>query len=162
MKKYSLILIIIFGFNVGEMGAKDYAQVYGQSQMGKRLSLPEKGRDPFGLPPGIKLLSPTGEEKQIKKEEKKEDLSKLAETDFVSDQRPEGEPSAPTLVLKAILISDRIRLAAIGERLVTEGAVIGEERVLEIRPDRVILGQGPKKRILYLPQSPVPLIVEER
>ena len=81
---------------------------------------------------------------------------------MVPEPRPEAESASPALVLKAILISDRVRLAAIEERLVTEGEVIGEERVLEIKPDRVILGKGQKKRTLYLPQSAVPLIVEER
>lgn len=161
MKKYLLIIIIIFVFNGWQMGASDkvYAQVYGQSPKVKILPKQEKGRDPFCFPPGIKPLAPKGEEKQVKREER-EDLKKTITVESVSDQH--SQPPFSPLVLKAILISDRIRLAAIEDKIVTEGTLIGEEKVLEIKPDRVILGQGEKRRTLYLPQSSVPLIVEER
>lgn len=162
MKRYWLIISIIFGFSGWQMGAgnKDHAQAYGQSQIVKKLPKQEKGRDPFRLPPGIKPLAPQGEEKQVKREEIRADLEKTTTVEAISDQQL--QPSFSPLVLKAILISDRIRLAAIENKLVTEGTLIGEEKVLEIKPDRVILGQGEKRRILYLPQSSVPLIVEER
>jgi hypothetical protein len=66
------------------------------------------------------------------------------------------------LKVNAILISDRVRLALIDRRIVTVGDSIHEEKVLEIKPDRVILGKGDQKRTLLLSQSPVLLTVEER
>lgn len=165
MKKYFLIMGIIFGFSAWPMDAAniDHAQVYGQSRIAKMLPKKEKGGDPFRLPLGISLLASREGEKGIKKEEKKdkgEELKKPIMVKPSADQKLES--SFPSLVLKAILISDRIRLAAIEDRLVTEGAAIGEEKVLEIKPDQVILGKGAKIRTLYLPQSAVPLKVEER
>jgi hypothetical protein len=64
--------------------------------------------------------------------------------------------------VKAILIADHIRLALIDRHIVTIGDSIHDEKVLEIKTDRVILGKGDKKRMLPLSQSPVPLTVEEK
>ena len=162
MKKYLLTIMTIFIFNVGQMGVsdKDQAQVYGQSQDAPMPPKQEKGRDPFRLPPGIKPLAPKGEEEKKVKREESEDLKKTTMVESVSDQQP--QPSFSPIVLRAILISDRIRLAAIEEKIVTEGTIINGEKVLEIKPDRVILDQGGKRRTLYLPQSSIPLSVEER
>lgn len=162
MKKYFLIIIAIFVFNGWQMEVSDkaHAQVYGQSQVTQMPPKQEKGRDPFRLPPGIKLLASKGEEEKKVKREEREDQKKTTMVESVSDQQP--QPSFSPLVLRAILISDRIRLAAIEEKIVTEGTIICGEKVLEIKPDRVILDQGGKRRTLYLPQSSVPLIVEER
>ena len=66
------------------------------------------------------------------------------------------------LKVKAILISDRIRLALIDRHIVTVGDSIQDEKVLEIKTDRVILGKGDQKRTLLLSQSPVLLTVEEK
>jgi hypothetical protein len=65
------------------------------------------------------------------------------------------------LALKAILIGDRIRLAAIDQWILTVGDPVYDERILEIHPHQVILGKGDKRRTLFLSQSPVHLRVEE-
>jgi predicted mannosyl-3-phosphoglycerate phosphatase (HAD superfamily) len=70
--------------------------------------------------------------------------------------------SSSPLKVKAILISDHVRLALIDRHIVTVGDSIHDEKILEIRTDRVILGKGDQKRTLLLSQSPVPLTVEER
>jgi hypothetical protein len=67
----------------------------------------------------------------------------------------------PSLEVKAILISDRLRLASIDHQIVTVGDFIRDEKVLEIQKDRVVMGKGDKKRSLLLKQSPVRLTVEE-
>jgi hypothetical protein len=74
----------------------------------------------------------------------------------------EIKPVETPLKLKAILISDHIRLASIDRSIVTVGDLVNDEKVLEIRPDRVILGKEGKKRTLVLDQSPIKLTVEER
>lgn len=137
----------------------EYINAYGQP----RWKIPpqkEKGRDPFLLPPSVRLISPGGEEKPFKKEAKREDRPSSQVVESSMGQLK--EPSLPTLSLKAILISDYIRLAAIDQEIVGEGGLIAGERVLEIHPDRVILGKGERRRTLYLPQSSVPLKVEEK
>lgn len=165
MKRYLLIIIIILGFNLwlGAINDKGGSQLYGQSEIAKKRAQEEKERDPFRLPPGVKLLVSREEEKEVNKgerKEKREEEKKSIMVESIPDQKP--RPSFPSFVIKAILISERIRLAAIEDRLVTEGALIGEERVIEIKPDRVILGKGEERRTLYLPQSPIPLKVEEK
>jgi hypothetical protein len=114
---------------------------YGQSK--------ESGRDPFLLPSGVHLLSNKDTSMGTKGIP-----SKLA-----------GNPSdvlPSPLKVKAILISDRFRLALIDRHIVTAGDSIQDEKVLEIEKDRVILGKGDRKRTLLLSQSPVLLTVEEK
>ncbi|MFB3886014.1 MAG: hypothetical protein ACE144_12355 [Thermodesulfobacteriota bacterium] len=101
----------------------------------------EGGRDPFVLPPGIRLLS-------------------RADTVSVSQKVSSKEVPTPSLRVNAILISDRIRLASIDKHIVTIGDTILGEKILEIEKDRVILGMGDKRRTLHLSQSPVELMVE--
>ncbi len=114
--------------------------VYGQST--KQISVyRESGRDPFALPPGAGLLS---------KEKTTSGTQEVSSKDI----------SPPSLKINAILISDRIRLASIDRHIVTVGDAIHDEKVLEIKNDRVILGKGDKTRILLLSQSPVQLSVE--
>jgi len=118
--------------------------VYGQST--KQISIsPESGRDPFALPPGARLLS-------------KEKAT--SGTQEVSSEVSSKDISPPSLKINAILISDRVRLASIDRHIVTVGDSIHDEKVLEIKNDRVILGKGDKTRILLLSQSPVQLTVE--
>jgi hypothetical protein len=108
----------------------------------------ERERDPFRLPEGIRLLS---------KIDSGQGAKRMASTS-------EGQPtdiSPPRLKVKAILISDHIRLASIDQHIVAVGDLIHDERVLEIQSDRVILGKGDRKRTLLLSQSHVQLTVEE-
>jgi len=46
--------------------------------------------------------------------------------------------------------------------IVSIGDSIRDEKVVEIKPDRVILEKGGKKRTILLDQSPLKLTVEER
>ncbi|MBI5969276.1 MAG: hypothetical protein HY882_15630 [Deltaproteobacteria bacterium] len=107
-----------------------------------------KGKNPFFLPPGVYLLSKKGGP-LVKKEKAPKLETKLPE-----------HPPAPWKV-KAILISEHIRLVSIGQQIVAIGDAINDERILEIEPDRVILGKGDKRRTLFLPQIPLLLTVEK-
>lgn len=97
----------------------------------------ESGRDPFSLPSGVYLLSKT----------------KTA---------PVTNALSHPQRVKAILISDYIRLALIDRNIVTVGDSINGEKILEIKPKQVILGKGNKKRILPLYESPFSIKVEEK
>ncbi len=162
-ERYLVILSVILGLILADMvpGNGDGTEVYGQSAVRKLPSKPEKERDPFRLPPGVKSLMPGAEEREKKGEKRKANQGKTV-VELPAQVAPEPETHLPPLKLKAILISEQLRLAAIEDRLVTEGAMIGQEEVLEIKPDRVILGRGAKRRTIYLPQSSVPLLVEEK
>jgi len=120
-----------------------------EQSKGRRVLSQESGRDPFLLPSGVRLLSKTATTLGAK-----ETLPKMG------SKQNEMLPSA--LKVKAILISDRIRLALIDRQIVTIGDSIQDEKVLEIKPDRVLLVKGVQKRTLLLSQSPVLLTVEEK
>jgi hypothetical protein len=109
----------------------------------------EAGRDPFSLPAGIRLHS-----QESQRQEEKVTLSKK--------ESPPATPVEPPLKLKAILIGDHIRLASIDRFIVTVGDSVNDEKVLEIRPDRVILGKEGKTRAILLDQSRIKLTVEEK
>lgn len=94
-------------------------------------------RDPFALPADIHPLSKGETSTVTKKEESKGGR------------------------VKAILISRHIRLALVDRSIVTIGDSINDEKVVEIRPDHVILKKEGKKRTLFLHQSAIPLKVEE-
>lgn len=115
---------------------------YGQS----RSLVQEIRRDPFSLPSGVRLLS-------------KSDTTSVTKG---ASSTTEIKPMDIPLKVNAILIGDRIRLASIDRHIVTVGDSIHDERILEIKNDRVILEKGDKKRTLLLSQSPVRLTVEER
>ncbi len=120
-----------------------------------RTPIIEKGkRDPFALPYGVHPRS-------------RESLHGIKPkpvtptTTIQEESSPKMEPKEAPLKLKAVLISDSLRLATINQFIVQEGDEILGERVSEIQPDRVILMKGDQKRTLYLDQSPVKLITEE-
>ena len=100
-------------------------------------------RDPFLLPRGVyNLATPP-----------KDVLSK-------PDEKPKDIP-LPSLEVKAILISNRLRLASMDHQIVTVGDMIRDEKVLEIQKDRVVMGKGDKKRNLLLKQSPVRFTIDD-
>ncbi len=125
----------------------DPTSTSGQSK--GRAPLPQaSSRDPFLLPSGVHLLSKidaSSEEKRI--------LSK-------GDRKPND--ALPSFKVKAILISDHARLALMDHHIISVGDSIHDEKVLEIKTDRVILGKGDQKRTLLLSQSPIQLTVQER
>jgi len=131
---------------------------YGQTG-GKTRSFSRKaGEIPFLLPPGIRPLSPDAgipARKEASAPAKKE-------TEGIQDRQTRAaRESWPFALKKPLLIGDRIRLAAIDQWIVTVGDSVHGERILEIRPDQVVLGKGDKRRTLFLAQSPVRLRVEE-
>ncbi|MBM4351638.1 MAG: hypothetical protein FJ106_17300 [Deltaproteobacteria bacterium] len=108
----------------------------------------ETRKDPFSLPSGVRLLSkeaPVHEDKKV-----------------TATVTPDIKPVETPLKLKAILITDHVRLASIDRSIVTVGDFVNGDKVLEIRSDRVILEKESKKRTLVLDQSPVKLTVEGR
>ncbi len=122
-------------------------------QLKKRMVVSQETRkDPFSLPSGVRLLS---QEVPVAQADKK--LASIPEI-----KPAEIKPVEVPLKLKAILITDHIRLASIDRSIVSIGDFINGEKVLEIRPDRVVLEKEGKKRTLVLDQSPIKLTVEER
>jgi hypothetical protein len=126
----------------------DPSFVYGQAK-GDMVRSQGSARDPFLLPPGVHLLATKGA------------APGAPGVSLKSNGKPDDLPSSP-LSVKAILISDHVRLALIDRHIVTIGDSIRDERVLEIRNDGVILEKKDKKRTLLLSQSPVQLTVEEK
>lgn len=59
--------------------------------------------------------------------------------------------------VRAILMSEGRRMAMIDGRVVREGDLIGNERVLEIRPHAVVLGRGNRTRTVELQLPAVPI-----
>jgi hypothetical protein len=141
----TLILTLITTWILSGITLLEPIMVYGQSKRKIVLS-PEGLRDPFIFPSGVHLLS-------------KKDTPTVTRSGLST---MEIKPSPLPLKVNAILISDHIRLASIDRYIVTVGDSIHDEKVLEIRNDRVILGKGDNKRTLLLSQSPVQLTVEER
>lgn len=63
----------------------------------------------------------------------------------------------PSYTVKAILISGAGKVATLNGQLVSEGEPIGEERVVEIRPDAVILERAGQRRRISLPGGTTPI-----
>jgi hypothetical protein len=139
---------------IGGMGGEPvWAQGLGKERMKDRFNrLAEKKfaglaeRNPFLLPPGVSLLSNGGADERTAK----------------SEMKPLIMSQPAPLRVKAILIGDTIRLAAINKYIVGVGDAIQDEKVLKIETDRVILGKGHNKRTLLLSQSRIPLRVQEK
>ncbi len=111
-------------------------------------------RNPFLLPPGVYPLSKDGSDsfRRVKEKPKENEREEKAEIREVSPEIP--------LEVKAILISDQIRLATIGSQIVAVGDRLHDETVVAIMKDRVILGKGSRQRTLPLRQSPIQLKIE--
>jgi hypothetical protein len=147
-QKIILPMIFITIFILAGITLMDPIAANGQSK-GKIVLSQESGRDPFLLPSGVRLLS-------------KMDTASGAKG---IPSKTEGKPNdilPSPLKVKTILISDHVRLALIDRHIVKVGDSIHDEKVLEIKTDRVILGKGDQKRTLLLSQSPVLLTIEER
>ena len=142
-------LILVFSAFLGGT-----ALIQSEKALGQTKGIPggSYGRDPFLFPLGVR--APAKETSAPVKAEK-------AEKEVKPEMKPIEAPP-PFLTLRAILIGDHVRLASIDRQILTVGDMIHEERVLEIRSDRVILGKGNQKRSLFLSQSPIRLNVEEK
>ncbi len=149
-RKISLTLNLITTFIL--LGMVVLKPMMASSQPTRRMNISrESGRDPFVLPPGVRLLS-NGDTNAVIK-------------GTVSSRTPsttEIKPKEILLKVTAILISDHIRLASIDGSIVTVGDSIHDQRILEIKNDRVVLGKGDRRRTLLLSQSPVQLTVERK
>ena len=88
------------------------------------------GRDPFELPPGVQLRV---DEKEVSPEAIKPDIKKVT----------------------AILVTDSQKVAAINHKVVVVGDFVDGEKVLEIKPDRVILEKAGRRRVIMLEKSPI-------
>ena len=108
----------------------------------------ERSSDPFSLPRGVHSRSKSDPVAPAKGLSSKPDVKSR-------------EIPPPFLEVKAILVSDHLRLAFIDHQILTVGDLIHDEKVLEIQTDRVVLERGDKKRSLLLKQSPVRLTIEE-
>jgi hypothetical protein len=139
---YILILNIICSIVWAANTLVEPTIIYGQSKE-KPGSFQEFRRDPFLLPPGVHLLS------------------KNAVALGNVGTKP-ADASSLLFKIKAILISDHIRLASIDRHIVTVGDSIYGEKVLEIKEDRIILGKGDQKRTILLDQSPIKVTVEKQ
>ena len=135
------LLIVLFTIEMIWLGQRESL-----GQMKGKMLFQGTLRDPFSLPSGIRPLSKEGTVQGVK------GVSVI----------PDTPPAETPLKLKAILISDHIRLASIDRMIVSIGDSIRDEKVVEIKPDRVILEKGGKKRTILLDQSPLKLTVEER
>jgi hypothetical protein len=141
-------MIFITSFILVGITLMDPIVANGQSK-GKMILSQESGRDPFLLPSGVHLLS-------------KIDTAFGAKGIPSKTDSKSNDILPSPLKVKAIFISDHVRLALIDRHIVTVGDSIQGEKVLEIKTDRVVLGKGDQKRTLLLSQSPVLLTVEER
>lgn len=65
--------------------------------------------------------------------------------------------SLPSYKVKMVLISGTIKLAAIDGRLLSEGEMLGEERVVEIQPDGVVLERAGHRRRVNVVGGSIPL-----
>lgn len=71
-------------------------------------------------------------------------------------------PPLPNLNVSAIIINGDRKVAIIEGQRVTEGSLIGMEKVVEIKPDRVVLQSGRNSRELALAKNrAIPLIVKK-
>ncbi|OGP88800.1 MAG: hypothetical protein A2156_07315 [Deltaproteobacteria bacterium RBG_16_48_10] len=153
MKGHSIIalVLLLFSISLGTLmaewvSAQEPLKPVNQNTKGtvlKQEKMEFRGvRDPFLLPQGIHNFT---------------NMTK----DLPSKPDQPKDIPLPSLEVKAILISDRLRLASIDRHIVAIGDLVHDERVLDIQTDRVILGKGDKKRSLLLRESPVRLTIEE-
>lgn len=77
---------------------------------------------------------------------------------------PPPAPAAPPVVapppytVKMVLISGAARVAAIDGRIVSEGEMLGDERVVEIQTGGVVLERGGRRRVVEVAGGAAPLI----
>lgn len=64
----------------------------------------------------------------------------------------------PTYTVKMVLISGAARVAAIDGRIVSEGEMLGDERVVEIQTGGVVLERGGHRRVVEVAGGAAPAI----
>ncbi|MBI3301771.1 MAG: hypothetical protein HYZ72_06800 [Deltaproteobacteria bacterium] len=65
---------------------------------------------------------------------------------------PAAKEPSPPIAIKSIIIQGSSRVAAIDDSIVTEGEMVGEERVVEIRENGVRLARGDEVRFVEVPK----------
>ncbi|MFH1007986.1 MAG: hypothetical protein V1800_10880 [Candidatus Latescibacterota bacterium] len=77
-------------------------------------------------------------------------------------ETPSGLPEKLSdLEVNTILVGGSRSIAIMGGHTIAVGDWIGEEQVLEINPDHVVLGKNGGSRAIRLRESTVPLVVKE-
>ena len=93
------------------------------------------GRDPFQPPDGIEVV-------------KKLD----------AEQTTQEQSVETTTEVTCIFIKGSQKIATIGDMNCCEGDLVGDEKVVEILPDRVILEKGKAKREILLDDETIPVL----
>lgn len=65
---------------------------------------------------------------------------------------PTAKEPPPPIAIKSIIIQGYNRVAAIDDLIVTEGEMVGEEMVVEIRENGVMLARGDEMRFVEVPE----------
>jgi len=143
---YFGIVLLITACLLGVTTFISLREANGQTKSKPGLSY---GRNPFLLPSGVRVPA-------------NPDSTPVKHEGEVISEAKTVEVLPPPLKVKAILIGEHARLASIDQQIVAEGDRIHDEKVLEIKSDRVILEKGIQKRSLFLSQSTIHLNVEER
>lgn len=92
----------------------------------------------------------------------------LTPEEIVSIQEGKVQPQSvlpeelPHYEVNTILVSDSRKIAIIGNNIVTVGDWVGQEKVLEINSDNVVLGKDKRRRVLKLRESSVHLEMKEK
>lgn len=95
----------------------------------------------------------------------KEELNPLRKKEVPTTPSASGVISLPVFPqweVKSIVTSGSSRVATVNDHIVKVGDFLGEERVLEIKEDSVVLGSKGKRRVLRQRLSSVLIKVEER
>lgn len=72
------------------------------------------------------------------------------------------DSALPSYTVKLVMISGAVKVAAIDGRLVSEGEMLGDERVALIQADGVVLERGGRRRLIEVASVSVPIIENER
>lgn len=94
------------------------------------------GRDPFQLPDGVEVIRKTPDKEPTSGEQKEEHLPKVT----------------------CIFINGSQKVATINGKNCCKGDMMGEEKVIEILPDKVILEKGKAKREILLERGNIPIV----
>lgn len=68
----------------------------------------------------------------------------------------------PTWEVQAVLISNSSKVVIVNDHILTIGDFLGDERILEIKEDGIVLGKNGKKRVIKQRQPFIPIEVKEK
>lgn len=110
------------------------------------------GRNPFALPSGIRPL--------LKKEKEEGKTAKVSEKILPEPKMLNKKEVLPEMKVNSILITNSWKLAILNSRVVTIGDVVGNEKVVDIQKDRIIMESGGQKRTILLDPGSISLAVK--